>query len=285
MNLKQTIKKLIPNFIKKLYKNRVLKKQQKEFNYFKKIPCDTKNLLEFKEISLENIFQNDDILNTWHKWHENLDTLVIPDFTGGINPGDRKAIFFLIRFLKPKSVLEIGTHIGASTVNIAAALKINYQDFNIKATFKTIDIRDVNSISDKPWIEYGTEMSPLEMIKKIECESFAEFITDTSVNYFEKTSKSYDFIFLDGNHSAKTVYEELPLALRKLNNGGVILLHDYFPDGKPLWYNNSIIQGPYLATERLIKEGADIIIVPLGALPWPTKLNSNVTSLALCLKK
>lgn len=282
MSLKQIIKKLIPHSIKKKIS---AIKQQKEFNKLKIMPCNTKNLLEAKEISLENIFKSDEIINSWNKWQDKLDSFVIPDFTGGVNPGDRKAIYFLIRFFKPKSVLEIGTHIGASTVNIAAALNFNQTEFRIKPTFRTLDIRNVNSTSEKPWLEFGTEKSPLEMIKNIQCESFVEFITDTSVNYFENTSDNYDFIFLDGDHSPKTVYQELPLALSKLNKGGVILLHDYFPNGKPLWSNNSIIHGPYIATERLIREGADIVIIPLGALPWSTKISSNVTSLALCLKK
>ena len=74
------------------------------------------------------------------------------------------------------------------------------------------------------------------------------------------------------------------MALDKLNKGGVILLHDYFPNGKPLWSNNYVVEGPYLATERLINE-IEIDILPLGNLPWKTKMESNKTSLALCLKK
>jgi predicted O-methyltransferase YrrM len=285
MSLKRTIKKLIPSFItKRLLLNRAAE-QQKKFEKLKTMPCNTSNLLESKEVILENIFKNDEAINSWNEWQNKLESFAIPDFTGGVNPGDIKAIFFLIRFFKPKSVLEIGTHIGASTVNIASALKLNHTEFNIKPTFRTLDIRNVNSTSEKPWLNFGTEHSPLDMIKKIQCESFVEFITDTSINYFENTSDNYDFIFLDGDHSATFVYQEIPLALNKINKGGVILLHDYFPNGKPLWSNDSIIDGPYLATERLIREGANIVIIPLGALPWSTKLNSNITSLALCLKK
>ena len=150
---------------------------------------------------------------------------------------------------------------------------------------KTLDIRDVNSISEKPWLQYGTEKSPVEMIRCLKYETFVEFITDTSFNYFETNDEKFDFIFLDGDHSGKTVYREIPLALKKLKKTGIILLHDYFPNGKPLWSKGSIIPGPYLATERLIVEGAAISIIPLGDLPWSTKLDSNKTSLALLLKK
>ena len=214
-----------------------------------------------------------------------MDSFNTSNFTGGVNPGDRKAIFFLIRYFKPKAVLEIGTHIGASTINIASAVYYNQLELKIKPTFKTIDIKDVNSINEKPWLQYGMNKSPIEMIENFKFESFVEFITDTSINYFEKTKETYDFIFLDGDHSAETVYQEIPMALSKLNRGGIILLHDYFPNAEPLWSNEPLIDGPYLATERHIIEGAEIVILPLGSLPWPTKLNSNVTSLAVLLKK
>src|SRR2546430_6217516 len=40
----------------------------------------------------------------------------------------RRAIYYLVRHLRPRSVLEIGTHLGASTVHIAAALRKVQED-------------------------------------------------------------------------------------------------------------------------------------------------------------
>lgn len=282
MSLKQIIKKLVPTSIR-LKLSRII--NSKQLYSLNKMQCETVNLLSSKEVNMENIFRNAEIQNSWKKWQVKLDNLKIPDSTGGVNPGDRRAIFFLTRYFKPKTLLEIGTHIGASTVNIASALQYNHIDLQEKPTLRTVDIRDVNSIKEKPWLQFGSNKSPIDMIENLELELFVEFVTNTSINYFEKSTEMYDFIFLDGDHAAKTVYKEIPIALSKLNKGGIILLHDYFPKGKPLWSNNHVIPGPYLATERHIAEGADIVILPLGSLPWPTKLNSNVTSLALLLKK
>ena len=122
MSIKKILKNIIPNFILQKIKKR------KEINGLiglKKNICDTNNLFSSKEVNLENIFKNEEIISSWNTCQKSLNDLNIPDFTGGVNIGDRKAIFFLIRNFKPKSVLEIGTHIGASTVNIAAALKFN----------------------------------------------------------------------------------------------------------------------------------------------------------------
>jgi predicted O-methyltransferase YrrM len=194
--------------------------------------------------------------------------------TGGINPGDRRAAYYLIRSLKPASVLEIGTHVGASTLHIAAGLKQNGG-----GDLTTVDIRDVNA-PDGYWKHFGLVRSPGDAISEIGMTSRVEFKTVPSVTALAESS-SYDFIFLDGDHAAATVYVELPLALRRLRPNGLILLHDYFPDGKPLWKNNRAIQGPFLACSRIKREGARLNIIPLGALPWPTKLGSNVTSLAI----
>jgi len=250
----------------------------------KKPKVNTNNLVSIKEINLRYILNNDEILNSWKNWEEKLNALNFIDFMGGVNPGDQRAIFYLIRYLKPKAVLEIGTHIGASTVNIASAINYNQNKLLTKSIFKTVDIRDVNSVSKKPWLKHGMTKSPIEMIKEFDCFSPVDFITDISTDYLKNTADTFDFIFLDGDHSSSTVYQEIPMALGRLNKGGVILLHDYFPNGKPLWSNNYAVEGPYLAVERLISE-TDITILPLGTLPWKTKLGSNKTSLALCLKK
>ena len=95
---------------------------------------------------------------------------------------------------------------------------------------------------------------------------------------------AFDLIFLDGDHGARTVFLEVPLALQRLNSGGMIVLHDFFPGNRPLWRGQHAIAGPWLAIERLRNNGARLQAIPLGALPWPTKAGSNVTSLAVLAK-
>jgi hypothetical protein len=148
----------------------------------------------------------------------------------------------------------------------------------------SVDVSDVNDAKARPWLKHGAKQSPREMVKNLGHDGFVEFVVDDSLSYFSKRPQSFDFIFLDGDHSAGAVYREVPAALKILNQNGVILLHDYFPKLKPLWSDGSMLPGPFLATERLAREGAGVAVLPLGALPWPTKLHSNVTSLALLLR-
>ncbi|MDX1639051.1 MAG: class I SAM-dependent methyltransferase [Balneolaceae bacterium] len=202
-----------------------------------------------------------------------------------MNPGDRKALFYLVSYFKPLHVLEIGTHIGVSTLHIASAMA-HYRARDPKNIgMVSLDFRDVNSSYEKPWLKYGTKYTPARMVYMLHYDDFLTFKTMRSLDFFSRTTQKFDFIFLDGNHSASAVYREIPSALEVLEDDGVILLHDYFPDNEPIWDNGKKISGPYLAVERLIKEGANLGVLPLGKLPWKTKGDSRLTSLALLFHK
>jgi predicted O-methyltransferase YrrM len=199
--------------------------------------------------------------------------------TGGVNPGDRRALFYLVSAFRPEKLLEIGTHVGASTVYIAAALE---RDEPVtRRRLVTVDIEDVNEGANACWRTSGLPMSPRQMIEQLNANIDVEFVVDSALNFFTRSKERFDLIFLDGDHSAEAVYEELIRASHLINDNGLIVLHDYFPNGLPLWSDGSILAGPFAAVEKLRSMGANISVIPVGRLPWPTKFNSNVTSLAI----
>lgn len=281
MSVKQFLHRMVPSTIGNKYH---ILKDMNGLNSVHRIECEIKNLRHKSDLSVEYLFEHAEIEKMWNDSKKEIDIFSFPDDAEGVNLGDRRAIYYLISKLKPSSVLEVGTHIGASTLHIAAALYRSQIMNGRNANLITVDIVDVNSQVKKPWLGYGTKYSPIEMINKLNYE-FVEFVVDTSLNYAANCKQKFDFIFLDGSHSASNVYQEIPLVLKLLNQNGIILLHDYFPVMKPLWSNGTVVPGPYLATERLAKEGVNLIVLPLGELPWPTKLGSNFTSLALLLRK
>jgi|GEM_PF-951324 cephalosporin hydroxylase len=287
MIFKKIIKKALPDFIwsKIKYVRNSERVETLKLNALNKVILNSDNLLLSGKISVQDIIGNSDTEKAWQSYEKQIKALRIPDLTGGVNLGDRKAIFFIIHYFKPQSVLEIGTHIGASTVNIASALNHNLTHKQIKSSFSTLDIRDVNCKIDKPWLKFGTEESPKELLESLNLDLTTNFINQNSLDYLKNANETYDFIFLDGDHSAQTVYKEVPKAIERLNKGGVILLHDYFSVGKSANPNNDFNSGPYLGIQRHINEGANIIVKPFGELPWTTKMNSKITSLALLLKK
>lgn len=284
MYIKQLAVRILPGFIKTRIISKRRSMEHTRFTQIDPINCDTKNLRSITEVNLSEIFNSKQISESWKESEAELSAFPIPDGTGGVNPGDRRAIYSLINHFNPTKVLEIGTHIGASTVHIASALYRRSLEKGKTGTLTTVDIADVNSEKKKPWLYSGSRYSPAEMINKLNYGAIVTFVKGKSLDFLSN-NQCFDFIFLDGDHSSATVYKEIPAALKKLNPNGVILLHDYFPGKKPLWHNGFVIHGPAEATDRLIQEGADVEVLPLGSLPWFTKLDSNLTSLALLLKR
>ena len=181
-----------------------------------------------------------------------------------------------MRQLQPKAVLEIGTHVGASTIHIAAALN----RASPPGRLTTVDRCRVNDPVEGAWAKFGCVSSPAGMLERLGCRELVRFVASDSLDYLTRCAGRYDLIFLDGSHAATTVYQEIPAALACLNPGGRILLHDYYPDLTPLWSDGALVPGPWLAVARLRSEGARIETHPLGELPWPTKRRSHRTSLA-----
>jgi len=269
-----------------LKRRRQIRGEVKELRRIPTLGCDSEDLRHAKDCNLTEIFNSEEIAKAWETIRQSLEAFELPDGTGEVNRGDRRAIFYLISYFEPQTVLEIGSHIGASTLHIAAALH-NAQRSGDESHIKlvSVDVAHVNDPVSKPWLRHGARLSPSEMINHMQCASLVEFVTSHSLDYMANCGKRYDFIFLDGDHAAQTVYQEIPAALELLEKGGVILLHDYFPRLKPLWSDGAVIPGPFLATERVISEGTHLTVLPLGQLPWPTKLRSNITSLALLLRR
>jgi predicted O-methyltransferase YrrM len=242
-------------------------------------PADTRNLAVLEPSRIAAFFDSPAIDEQWKASAAQLANVCqIEDMkTGGVNPGDRRALFYIVKALRPTSILEIGSHVGASTVHIAAAMAPG-------SRFTTVDIQEVNDRPGAYWRVAGLPLSPRQMVSKLNKNLDVSFVTSDSVAFLTETDLRFDFIFLDGDHSKETVLKEILKSLTVLNKNGVILLHDYFPGRKPLWSDGSVDAGPFEATEELRKRGAGLKVVPFGTLPWATKLGSHITSLAIVVR-
>jgi len=243
-----------------------------------------RNLMSLTLDDLDTVLNSADIGRQWNACSARLSELcqIEDGETGAVNPGDRRALFYLARAFRPDRVLEIGTHVGASTVHIAAALTNGARAHPPRLV--TVDIQDVNDSPDSVWRQAGLAKSPKQMVDELNVTIEVTFVTDNSRHFFANNKETFDFIFLDGDHAAETVYEEIVSALDAINANGLIVLHDYFPGGRPLWPDGSVLSGPFTATEKLRSTGAAIKVIPLGSLPWATKRDSNLTSLAVIAK-
>ncbi len=293
--LRDTLTVLLPQR-RRLWKDReqafeLHKRLLGEYQSLAELPetsCNLSNLRRWDASAFNEFLADPNRDKEWSTVKEKLQLTIFPGMPGGVNRGDQRLIFHLVQYLQPRKVLEIGTHIGASTLHISSALQL--MNTEKQGTLTTVDIKDVNDPDFKPWLRDDSRHSPKEMLEIAGADQLVTFHVSDSVEFLKTSTESFDFIFLDGDHSSTAVYREIPLALERLSEGGIILLHDFFPSLEPLWpeeqvkdsiIHQSVISGPFLACQRFEREKAGLCVLPFGALPWATKLGTNVTSLAL----
>jgi len=109
----------------------------------------------------------------------------------------------LIKMLRPKRVLEIGTAIAYSSIRIARTLRK-------KGIVHTIEKSDDNIALAKDYIQ------------RSEVEDKIKILAGNALDIMPGLDKKYDFIFLDADKNEYAKLFELSLAL--LKKGGVIMV-------------------------------------------------------------
>lgn len=241
---------------------------------------EVENLVSQKDLDVKSILQSPEHEEIWAQIHQDIVRIYgDEDKLRGVNPGDRRVLFYLAHALKPQHILEVGTHIGASGIYLAKALQQTSG-----GVLTTLDILDVNA-ADAPWKHVGLHMPPADIFKALSCENHVRFLQQPALKFMAETDKIFDIIFLDGDHRAGPVYAEICAASRILSPGGLIILHDYYPGGENLYPDKNIIYGPFQSVRRLEQENPALYVDPLGKLPWATKQNTKMTSLAILMRK
>src|SRR6516164_7248361 len=142
-------------------------------------PVDTEKLTVLKSSEIAAIFRSHQIDQQWNAISARLaDLCQIEDLkTGGVNPGDRRALFYVVKALQPTTILEIGSHVGASTVHIGAAMAPT-------SNLVTLDIQDVNDGPGAYWRAFGLQRSPRQMLSEL--GKNVSFVTSDSVAFLNK---------------------------------------------------------------------------------------------------
>lgn len=202
---------------------------------------DIGNVIKMSKLYLKKIMSDKKYESNWLNVLSKLEKLEIGKNTGGITEVDQEILYKLIKGYNRKKILEIGTHIGSSTVAIAMALKGGQNKQLI-----TVDINNVNSRNEKIWLNFGSKNSPEQNLEKLNLKNYVKFVVSDSRKYMTNTKNKFDFIFLDGDHRTKSIYNEIILSINLLEKNGILVLHDY-TDNNYL----SSIAGPVLAVKKL----------------------------------
>ena len=247
---------------------------------------DVAPLPKAAEISFPDMLRGDGMAGGWEKAKTSINEVFeyVP-WTHAVDPQSCRAIYHLIRRLQPRSVLEIGTNRGASTLYAAMAMR-EYRNAGRPPRLVTVDLFDVNDPATAEAKRYRISTPPREMLARLDCAGMVEFSIARSTDYLNGREAEFDFIFLDYSPAADAAYRDIVLAIRALRPGGQVLIRSYFPDGKSLGTAERVNTDSCLAVRRLRRQGARLVALPLGPLPWPAEPGgSNLTSLALLARE
>jgi hypothetical protein len=142
--------------------------------------------------------------------------------------------YSLIRLIKPKNVLCIGSRWGFIPAVCAMACRDNgggMVDF-VDAGF---DMNDYGKIAGKHWggEGYWKKCNPKKYFGKFNLEKNISLKVMTSEEYFNKNKKKkYGYVHIDGDHSYEGVKTDFDLFWPKVEKGGFFAIHDVFSPDK-----------------------------------------------------
>jgi hypothetical protein len=185
-------------------------------------------------------------------------------FPASISPQVGLLLFSLVRNIRPRTVVEVGSFIGVSTAWIAAALEETAADppsGGGPGPGLVHSFDDFGPMPPGPWRETDLPMSRLPIVRGyLERAGLAGRVVlhpgDSSVEIVKAATTlrgtlstatpwgtpvagphagvagkgGVDFALLDGNHGVQGVLQDLWAVEPVLNTGGYVLLHDTFPE-------------------------------------------------------
>jgi predicted O-methyltransferase YrrM len=144
---------------------------------------------------------------------------------GSILKDDADVLVGIVKKLKPKKIVEIGTFVGASTIIMALALKEN--GFG---KLYTVDQND---------------HQVMLKAKEYRVEDYIEFTKGKSEDFVDAMTGQIDFVFYDGNAAESSYKYHFDVLWPKLRQGGVYAIHDYKTRSKGHQAFLSSISVPY----------------------------------------
>jgi predicted O-methyltransferase YrrM len=162
-----------------------------------------------------------------------------PEITGWFQECEALHLFTAVQLARPSRILEIGTFYGRSTATICSALAASRQnaefisydlDFRSEAEFQRLfaAIHRVAEVHPPPECNeaFARGMSTLEYARlQLDRYNFLPFV-ELRGGDFRWTSGTFEMIFADVLHDTGEIEANLPAILGKLEDDGVLAVHD-----------------------------------------------------------
>lgn len=195
----------------------------------------------------------------WKSVVKNNENLVIPDIFDGIEsyceehnataklvcagaPWD-SVWESMIKHLKPKVILEIGSYIGYSACKMAEYCKnLGYQDFSIVCIDPWLDCSGLGNFKERV---HGYPIFYYKFLYNVKTQGHSDVIipfpmpSQTAYKYIDKANVMADMIYVDGAHDYDDVYLDLTRYYQVLRPGGIICGDDWAWDSVRLAVNDA----------------------------------------------
>lgn len=165
---------------------------------------------------------------------------------------------------RPISALQVGAYTGDATVWLFE----NIIKHNEKSSL--VDV-DTWGGSDEP-AHKDMDWKSVEDVYDVKTKGYLESgqlckVKSTSDEFFNANDASYDFIYVDGDHTAASVLKDGVNAVKYIKNGGILAFDDYmWRSGKGPSYD------PYPAIDAIMLAFKDEFdLIDLGLQAWLRK--------------
>lgn len=177
--------------------------------------------------------------------------------------GDHGHVLYgLVRALKPRHIVEIGSARGKSTCILALACLDNGQG----------KVHAIDPHMENEWTDVGTSGYTLpflrERLRMYELGAYVDIVVKTSEMAAASWSESIDFLFIDGDHSYAGVRNDFELFRGWLTNDALVCFHDssWEHDGpwerfrSESWFRSDMGVPRYL--QELQQQGFETVTLP-----------------------
>ena len=165
---------------------------------------------------------------------------------------------------KPMSALQIGAYTGDATVWLFDNI-IKHNDGSSLVDVDTWEGSDEPEHQDMDW--QSVESTYDEKTKEHQDSGKLCKIKSTSDEFFSSNESTYDFIYVDGDHTAASVLKDGVNAVKFIKRGGIIAFDDYmWRSGKGQTFD------PYPSIDAIMTAfQEDFTIMEVGLQVWLRK--------------
>jgi len=126
----------------------------------------------------------------------------------------------------PQHIVEIGTWDGLRACGFMALNDCYYTGFDLfEMGTKELDQKELNVKAHTELVAVG------QFIEFVGFSKFCLIKGDTNEALHSWKYEPFDFVFIDGGHSASTIKNDYEWARKNIDKGGTIVLDDYYSPG------------------------------------------------------